>query len=125
MKPQFSRALLGAFFILAGINHFRAPGAYLQIMPPGLPYPEHLVALSGALEMAGGVGVLFSRTRRVAGWGLIALLIAVFPANIYAAQNGMELFGSEVPRPILWARLPLQLVFIWWVRKATLVSGER
>jgi uncharacterized membrane protein len=88
-------------------------------MPDYLPAHEELVAISGVAEIAGGLGVLLRPTQRAAGWGLILLLLAVFPANIYAVQHGMKISGKEVPTWLLWARLPLQLVMIWWVCKAT------
>ncbi len=122
MKTSTSRTLLGATFILAGLNHFRSPEAYLQIMPDYLPAHEQLVAISGVAEMLGGLGVLLPPTQRAAGWGLVLLLLAVFPANIYATQHGMELFGKNVPRWMLWARLPLQFLLIWWVYKASVKS---
>ena len=109
-----SRFLLAALFVIAGINHFRNPAPYLGIMPPALPFPRELVALSGAFEVAGGVGLLIPRTRKLAAWGIIALLLAVFPANIYAAFAGMKLGTWDVPKWLLWARLPLQLPMIWW-----------
>ncbi len=105
------RWVLGVGFVAAGFNHFIAPRFYLAIMPPGLPWPLELVYVSGVAEIMGGIGVLVPPTRRVAGWGLIALLIAVFPANLYAAFHGV----GAVPKWILWARLPLQFVFIAWV----------
>lgn len=120
MKFPLSRTLLGTTFILAGMNHFRSPQAYLQIMPDYLPAHEQLVALSGAAEIAGGLGVLLPPTQRLAGCGLVLLLLAVFPANIYAVQHGMEIFGKNVPKWMLWARLPLQILLIWWVYKASL-----
>jgi uncharacterized membrane protein len=109
--------LLAVAFVAAGINHFRDPAIYLAMMPPWLPKPELLVQISGAAEIAGGVGVLIPFTRRVAGWGLIGLLLAVFPANLYVAVAGLtELFN--VPRWVLWFRLPFQvvmIVWVWWV----------
>ncbi len=114
MNNRFSRVLLPLLFLVAGVAHLRAPEPFLQIMPPMLPFPRFLVALSGACEIAGGAGLLFPRTRRWAAWGLVALLIAVFPANIYCALHGLQLNGAEVPRWMLWARLPLQLPLIWW-----------
>ncbi|MDP1828063.1 MAG: DoxX family membrane protein [Archangium sp.] len=113
------RWLLAVFFVVAGLNHFRDPAFYLSMMPPPLPFPEALNALSGACEVAGGVGVLVPRTRRAAGWGLIALLIAVFPANIYAALQG-QLAGLAAPAWALWARLPFQALFLAWVWAVTL-----
>ncbi|BCM90078.1 hypothetical protein IAD21_01929 [Abditibacteriota bacterium] len=109
-----SRFLLAALFIVAGANHFRNPAPYLSIMPPQLPFPRELVWISGIFEIAGGVGVLVPRTRKWAAWGLVALLIAVFPANIYSAFHGLRLGDSEVPKWALWARLPLQIPLIWW-----------
>jgi uncharacterized membrane protein len=115
MMTQISRWILGIFFVAAGLNHFRSPAVYLSIMPWYLPWHLELVYLSGVAEVAGGVGVLIPRIRVMAGWGLIALLLAVFPANIQAALHGMELGGHPVSRWILWARLPLQPVLIAWV----------
>ncbi len=84
-------------------------------MPHSLPHPAFLVALSGGAEILGGLGVLAPSTRAAAGWGIIALLVAVFPANIAAISTGMVIGGRVVPAWLLWARLPLQPVFIAWV----------
>jgi len=100
------------FFVVAGTFHFLKPEMYLQIMPPYLPGPQLLVAVNGIAEIAGGIGLLVGSLRRVAGWGLIALLLAVFPANIYVVQHPGQFHFAEW---ILWARLPLQGVFIAWV----------
>ena len=100
------------FFILAGTNHFLKPDFYAQIVPPAFPSPKILVLVSGLAEIAGGLGLLIPPLRRVAGWGLIALLLAVFPANIYMAIHP-ERFG--IAAWILWVRLPLQAVVIAWV----------
>ncbi|HVE16368.1 MAG TPA: DoxX family membrane protein [Chthoniobacterales bacterium] len=116
----FLRIALAVFFIAAGVNHFRVPEMYLGIMPPMLPWPRELVWISGVAEIAGGIGVLIPALRRAAAWGLIALLVAVFPANIYAALHGMVINGHDVPAWTLWARLPLQFVFIGWVAAACL-----
>jgi uncharacterized membrane protein len=109
---QVARVVVAALFIAAGANHFLSPSPYVAIVPPWLPFPAALVYLSGAAEIAGGVAVLFRATRRIAGIGLIALLIAVFPANVYAAFEGMEIGGQAVPLWMLWARLPLQALLI-------------
>lgn len=85
------------------------------MIPDWLPGAGAAVFWSGLAEVVGGFGVLIPRLRRVAGWGLIALLIAVFPANVDAAFNGMELFGGPVPTWVLWVRLPVQALFVWWV----------
>ena len=115
MIRQASRALLAVMFIAAGVNHLVSPAAYVAIMPPFLPWPEALVYISGVAEIAGGVGILFRRTRWAAAVWLIALLVAVFPANVYGALHGMELGGRAVPAWLLWTRLPLQAVLIAWV----------
>jgi len=115
---SISRLALAVFFIIAGVNHFRSPDVYLSMMPPWLPWPEMLNFVSGAAEIAGGVGVLHPRARRIAGWGLIALLVAVFPANLHVALNGWP--EMHVPQWVLWARLPVQLLFIAWVYQSCL-----
>ena len=108
-----SLALIALGFTAAGINHFRDPALYLGVMPPWLPWPEAMNLISGAAEVAGGIGVLLPRTRRLAGWGLIALLVAVFPANIQMALHGFP--GTDLPAWVLWARLPFQPLMIAWV----------
>ena len=107
--------MLAAFFVAGGVNHFARPAVYLSIMPRYLRWPEQLVAVSGAAEILGGVGILFSRTRKLAGWGLVALLIAVFPANIQSIATGVTIAGRAIPKWVLWARLPLQGVLVAWV----------
>ena len=111
----FTRWLLGVFFIAAGVNHFWHTAFYTAIMPPYLPWPLQLVWLSGLAEIGLGALLLFRRWQRTAGWGLIALCVAVFPANIHMALNP-ELFPQFTPQGLLW-RLPLQavaMVWAWW-----------
>jgi uncharacterized membrane protein len=111
---------MGLTYVLAGVLHFLAPEGYEQVVPPGFPRPRTLVYLSGVAEVVFGAGVLFERTRRVSAWGLVATLVAVFPANVYmAVADDLELEG--VPEPLrdasdaaLWARLPLQAVLVAW-----------
>lgn len=110
---RISRYLLAAFFIAAGANHFLNPELYLSMMPPWLPAPEALNLISGAAEIAGGIGLLIPRLRRPAAIGLILLLLAVFPANLHLAIHGWP--GMDLPRWALWLRLPFQLAFIAWV----------
>lgn len=99
--------LMAAFYVGAGVMHFVKPAFYLAMMPPRLPWPSALVAISGVAEIALGVAVLVPATRVYAAWGLIALLIAVFPANIYAAV-------AELPGRGGYGRLPVQALLIAW-----------
>ncbi|WP_375419108.1 DoxX family membrane protein [uncultured Hymenobacter sp.] len=108
---RFSRPALALLFVGAGVLHFLAPQPYLRIMPPGLPAPLLLVYVSGAFEIGLGLLVLPRRTRRLAAGGLVALLLAVFPANIYMAVAHEQL---HVPAWLAWGRLPLQGLLIWW-----------
>jgi uncharacterized membrane protein len=113
-----SRRLLAAFFLASGVNHFVMPRAYEQIVPPSLQADaRRVVELSGVAEILGGLAVLLPRTRRVAGPGLIALLAAIFPANLYMARSP-ERF-RRIPRWALYARLPLQPMMMWWAWRAT------
>ncbi len=113
-----SRALLSGFFIGGGINHFVMPRTYESIVPPSMrDDAARLVAISGLAEIAGGVGVLLPRTRRPAGIGLIALLAAVFPANLHMARNPDRY--RRIPRWALYARLPLQPLMMRWAWRAT------
>jgi uncharacterized membrane protein len=106
--------LMAASYIIAGMLHFINPKMYWPIMPPYIPLPKLMVALSGLAEIGLGIGVLFPATRSLAAWGLILLLIAVFPANLYMATSGKF---TAIPPWLLWARLPLQGVLIWWAWK--------
>ena len=107
-----TRWLFGVLFILAGLNHFLNPGFYIDIMPPYLPWHGPLVAISGVAEVALGALLLFRRWSIAAAWGLIALLVAIFPANLHMAINA-PLYPSISP-VALWLRLPLQGLLIAW-----------
>jgi uncharacterized membrane protein len=102
-------------YIVAGSLHFIKPGAYVRIVPPYIPWHLPMVFISGAFEILGGVGLLAPRTRRNAAWGLIALLIAVFPANLYMATNPIDAGAASIAPALRWGRLPLQLLLIWWL----------
>ncbi|HXN37066.1 MAG TPA: DoxX family protein [Solirubrobacteraceae bacterium] len=113
-----SRRLLASLFIGAGANHFVMPRAYEQIVPPRLQgHAKRIVQVSGVAEIAGGLGVLVPSTRRLAGLGLVALLAAVFPANVYMAREP-ERF-PRIPRWALYARLALQPLMMLWAWRAT------
>ena len=114
-----SQLLLGLLFVFAGIAHFLRPDPYIGIMPPWIPAPALMVALSGVAEILGGLGVLWPRTRRIAGIWLILLLIAVFPANIQMLINGIHDAKPWWYQMGLWLRLPLQPLMVWWIVRAT------
>lgn len=116
-RKNLSRMALGLTFIAAGINHFWRPRMYQAIMPPYVPHHALLVALSGYAEIVLGVLVVLPRLQRIAGHGLVALLVAVFPANLHMALNPEHY--RPVPVWALWLRLPLQALLIAWVRWST------
>ncbi|MBC7460455.1 MAG: DoxX family protein [Thermoleophilia bacterium] len=105
------RGLLALLFIGAGSMHFLRPHGFVHIVPEQLPRPELLVSVSGVAEVLGGVGLLVPPVRRAAGIGLIALLVAVFPANVNMALHADRL-GAGLPEWALWLRLPLQPALI-------------
>ncbi len=104
--------LLGVLFVAAGTLHFVKPDFYVRIMPPYLPWHYELVLISGAFEILGGIGLLVPRLTVAAAWGLIALLVAVFPANLHMALHPDQY--PDIPPAALWVRLPLQAVLIAW-----------
>jgi uncharacterized membrane protein len=109
---QILKYILAVSFGLAGINHFVNPAFYLKMMPPYLPAHLFLIYLSGVLEIVLGVMLLMPKFSQLAAWGLIALLIAVFPANVYMAMNA-GIF-PQFSQTALYLRLPLQIVLIAW-----------
>lgn len=114
---------LAIFFIFFGIDHFINPDFYLSIMPPAFPLQKEAVYISGFFEILGGLGVLISRFRKIAGWGLIALLVAVYPANIYMALTP-EAFPN-ISIGLLYFRLALQFLFFYWAYVVTLPAYNR
>ncbi len=109
------RYLLAFAMTAVGILHFVTPEPFLKIVPPQLPAAMALVLLSGAFEVLLGLALLPQRTRKWAGWGLIALYLAVFPANLHMAINNISFDEAEPISPVvLWGRLPFQLLFIIW-----------
>jgi len=109
-----SRWVLAVAMVAVGVLHFVNPQPFLDIMPPWIPWHLAMVYISGFFEIAGGVGLLIPQTRRAAAWGLIALYIAVFPANIHMAVNDVPMNGEHLPAVALWGRLPLQFLLIYW-----------
>ena len=120
-----SRLLLGTLFIGAGVLHFVRPGPYESIMPPYLPLHREFVYASGAAEIAGGAGLLFRRTRRAAGIGLILLLLAVWPANVQMLLKARAAGKPLLWEALLWARLPLQILLMAWVWRASRTESSR
>jgi uncharacterized membrane protein len=118
--------LAAILYVGAGTFHFIRPDLYVKIVPPYIPRHLATVYVSGFFEILGGLGLLIPQTRRAAAWGLVALLIAVFPANLYMATNPVEAGAAAIAPVFRWMRLPLQLVLIYWVLWSTRVrlSGE-
>jgi uncharacterized membrane protein len=118
VKSAF-RCLLAVLMTYAGLMHFKNPAPFESIVPAAFPYHHALVLISGVFEILGGAGLLIPVVRRAAAWGLIALFIAVFPANINMAIHTPPHFASIAPW-LLWLRLPLQAVLIawaWWLTR--------
>jgi uncharacterized membrane protein len=115
----FFRGLLGVLMMLAGVNHFVSPEPYLMMMPDYLPGHEALVFISGVFEILLGAALFVPKLRTLAGWGLIALLIAVLPANIWTASEGIQPPGFEMSPTGAWVRVAFQAVFIYWAWAVT------
>ncbi len=113
---RVGRGFFAALFLGSGVGHLIKPGFFLKIMPPYVPLPEAMVLLSGVAEIALGVLLLIPRTSRMAAWGLVALLIAVFPANVFMYQHSEKF---DLPPLVLLLRLPLQAVLILWAYRYT------
>lgn len=112
--------VLAALLIGAGINHFRKPKLYLKIIPPYFKNPVLLNKISGAFEIALGILLAIPSITKFAAWGIILLFIAVFPANIYMYQNKSA--GLGLPKWLLFIRLPLQFVLIFWTYQYTTIN---
>lgn len=107
-----SMYLMGILYLLAGLNHFIAPEFYLKIMPPYMGWHKELVFVSGLIEIGLGALLFLPQYRKIAAWGIILLLVAVFPANIYLAQTDGAALG--VSSLAAWGRLPIQALLILW-----------
>lgn len=115
--------VVAAFFIGAGVLHFVLLDFFSSIVPPYFSNPEALVKISGVFELLGGIGILVERTRKWAGFGLIALCVAVLPANIHMAMNPDQF--ADIPVALLYLRLPLQALVIWVIWKAANSASKR
>ncbi len=120
-----SRTLLGAFWLFAGTMHFVRRREYEATVPEYIPIPpDNAVAWSGYAEIAGGLAVLPAATRRLGRWWLLGVLVAVFPANVHMAVDPAAVAArgvpiDRIPRWLLWARLPIQPLFMRWAWRAT------
>lgn len=126
---QAARYLMAAGMTAIGVLHFARPEPFVAIVPAALPAPLALVYVSGLFEILGGVGLLVPRVQKAAAWGLIALYVAVFPANVNMAVNQIALDGQAVEPLLLWLRLPFQAVFIglayWMTRDDAAAAGTK
>ncbi len=120
--------LMAPAYVVAGVLHFVVPELYVQIVPPIFPAALALVYLSGLAEIAVGIGLLLPRTRQYAAWATVALLVAIFPANVYMATHGVVIDGlpggGDPSAIVRWGRLPLQGVLILWALWYTRPSPE-
>ena len=108
------RGVLAFTLASIGVLHFVVPEPFMLLMPDYLPWHRELVLISGLFEILGAIGVLIPTTRAAAGWGLIALMVCVFPANLWQATEGIDLPGLAIPAWTRWFRLALQPVLIYW-----------
>lgn len=115
LTPSFNIIVIGILFVMAGILHFIKPDPYLRIMPSFIPNPKAMVYISGVFEVIGGIGFLVPEFRHLAGWGLILLLFAVFPANIEMFLKGYKKHGFSIFTWIALIRLPIQFVLMFWI----------
>ena len=122
------RIVAAVAMVAIGITHFTSPGGFVKIVPSFLPAPLALVYISGFFEIAGGLGLLLERTRRAAGYGLIALYASVFPANINMAVNEIQPTDGHIAPALMWLRLPFQIGFIalaWWLARGQPSAGPK
>jgi uncharacterized membrane protein len=113
-RKEVLRGVLAAAIIVVGVTHFIRPDQYARIIPPAFPDPIALVYISGVFEILGGIGLLIPWVSVAAAWGLIALFVAVFPANLYQAIHSIPIEGIPHHPLLYWFRLPFQAVLITW-----------
>ena len=116
LLKTLARFTMGILFILASSMHFMASEAELKIIPEFLPLRREALYITGVFEFLGGLGLFVpnARVRRASAWGLVSLLMLIFPANVYQAVKNIQLGGFMNTRLYQWGRLPFQIVFIWW-----------
>ena len=114
------RAGISLFLVVTSSSHFLQTAAMAEMLPPVVPFRIELIYLTGVLELLGAVGVWLPRLDRLAGLGLMLMLVGLLPANIYAAFNDVPFGGHELGPVYLLVRVPFQLLLIWWIYKSTL-----
>ncbi len=112
MDNPWHLKLMAAIYVLAGLNHYLRPGIYKRIIPPYIPFPKAVNYIVGFLEFILGIGLIYEQTQIISAWGIIVLLILVFPSNVYMLREKKARLG--VPKWLLILRLPLQLLLILW-----------
>jgi uncharacterized membrane protein len=112
--PDRAAAAMSVGFLVTGVMHFTAVERFLAMMPPWLPWHRELVYVSGVFELLGALGLIVPATRRWAAYGLAALLLAVFQANLHVVMSGGSVEGLPQGAWYYWLRIPLQFVFIAW-----------
>ncbi|MEO9887742.1 MAG: hypothetical protein ABJR05_17075 [Balneola sp.] len=115
ISPFLSSIIIGLLFIAIGIYHFVNPTFFVKIVPDYIPNHKAMVFWSGVAEVVGGIGIMIPQTKTYAGWGLILLLIAVFPANIDMFIKAYQKHGMTTYTWLTLLRLPLQFILIYWV----------
>lgn len=120
-RPLRMRAGMAVVLLFTGTDHLVNTWRYLPMMPDAVPWPREIVLFTGLCEMLGGMGLLWHRTRRLAGMMLAIFFVCVLPANIKAAWQGIQILGLEAPSWVYWARIPLQAVVVWWALYAARV----
>lgn len=127
LKRAF-RVFTAVSMVAVGTLHFLRPEGFVRIVPAFLPAPLLLVYISGFFEAAGGLGLLVGRVHRAAAWGLMALYVAVFPANINMAVHDIQPGALHIPAVLMWLRLPFQVLFIglaWWLSRSSSITAPR
>lgn len=123
VQRRAPHVLVAIVFTVAGVAHLIVPAFFEAIVPPWLPSPGALVFWSGVAEIVGGLGVLHPRTRTLAGWWLLALLVAVFPANVHMLRDALANDAAPWWLAALILRLPMQPLLMWWVWRVTVRSA--
>jgi uncharacterized membrane protein len=110
--------IMGFIYVIAGLNHFRSPRLYLKIIPPYFPNPKILNYITGAAEIILGIGICIPLLSVISAWGIVALLIAIFPVHLFMFSN--EKAGMGLPKIVLLLRMPLQIFLMIWAYSHTL-----